>query len=341
TFAAVFVLLALSMFGLYELQLPSSLQTSLAGVSRRIPGGQAIGVFLMGVVSAVIVGPCVAAPLAGALLYISQTGDAVLGGAALFSMAVGMGVPLLVVGASTGTLLRRAGRWTEAIKRFFGVTMLGLAIYLVSPVIPIVAQQLLWATLLVVSAMFVHAVDPLPPDAAGVRRLSKGVGVLALIAGVALLVGALSGSHDLLQPLAGLRGGTVQASSELRFEPVKSVAALDARIESARGRPVMLDFWAEWCVSCKEMDRFTFSDARVQARLKDVVVLRADVTANNADDQALLRRFALFGPPGIIFFDAKGKETGHRVIGYESADKFLNSLNRAWVDGSQEVIGQR
>ncbi len=329
SFAAVFVLLALSMFGFYELQLPASLQTSLTGVSRRIPGGQAIGVFLMGVVSAVIVGPCVAAPLAGALLYISQTRDAVLGGAALFSMAVGMGVPLLVVGASTGTLLRRAGRWTKSIKRFFGVTMLGLAIYLVSPVIPIVAQQLLWATLLVVSAMFVHAIDPLPGDAVGVRRLFKGVGVMALIAGVALLVGALSGSHDLLRPLAGLRGDTVQASSELRFEPVKSVAALDARIESARGRPVMLDFWAEWCVSCKEMDRFTFSDARVQARLKDALVLRADVTANNADDQALLRRFSLFGPPGIIFFDAQGRETGYRVIGYESADKFLTSLDRA------------
>ena len=341
SFATVFVLLALSMFGLYELQLPSSLQTSLSGLSRRIPGGQAIGVFVMGVVSAVIVGPCVAAPLAGALLYISQTRDAVLGGAALFSMAVGMGVPLLLVGASTSTLLRRAGRWTESIKRFFGVTMLGLAIYLVSPVIPIVAQQLLWATLLVVSAMFVHAIDPLPPDAAGVRRLFKGVGVMALIAGVALLIGALSGGHDLLQPLSGLRGGAVQASGELRFEPVRTAAALDARIESARGRPVMLDFWAEWCVSCKEMDRFTFSDARVQARLKDVLVLRANVTANNADDQTLLRRFSLFGPPGIIFFDAQGRESGYRVIGYESADKFLNSLSRAWGNGSQEVTGQR
>ena len=343
SFAAVFMLLALSMFGLYELQLPASLQTTMAGLSRRIPGGQGTGVFLMGVVSAVIVGPCVAAPLAGALLYISQTRDAVLGGAALFAMAVGMGVPLLVVGATAGTLLRRGGPWTQAIKRVFGVTMLALAIYIVSPVVPTVAQQLLWAALLIVSAMFVHAIDPLPQEAAGVRRLFKGFGVIALVAGVALLIGALSGSRDLLQPLSGLRGAPLQAASELRFEPVKTVADLDARVQSASasGRPVMLDFWAEWCVSCKEMDRFTFSDPRVQARLKDVLVLRADVTANDADDQALLRRFSLFGPPGIVFFDRAGKEVPYRVIGYESAEKFLASLERALVPASRGVIGSR
>ncbi|MEO7114463.1 MAG: protein-disulfide reductase DsbD [Caldimonas sp.] len=341
-FAAVFVLLSLSMFGLYELQLPASLQSALASASRRIPGGQATGVFLMGVVSAVIVGPCVAAPLAGALLYISQTRDAALGGAALFAMAVGMGVPLLVVGATAGTLLRRAGPWTQSIKRFFGVTMLGLAIYIVSPVISLVAQQLLWASLLIVSAMFVHAIDPLPVDAAAVRRLLKGFGVIGLLAGAALLAGALSGSHDLLQPLSGIRGAAVQGPSELPFQPIKTVADLDARIASAGGRNVMLDFWAEWCVSCKEMDRFTFRDARVQARLKDTLLLRADVSANNADDEALLRRFGVFGPPGFIFFDPRGKEVPYRVIGYESADKFLASLDRALAGPArQELIGQR
>jgi len=329
SFAAVFVLLALSMFGLFELQLPSGLQSTLAGVTQRIPGGHVTGVFLMGVVSAVIVGPCVAAPLAGALLYIGQTRDAVLGGAALFSMAVGMGVPLIVVGATASTIVRRAGPWTQTVMRMFGVSLLAVAIYLISPVIPLVVQHLLWATLLIVAAMFARAIDPLPGDAPGVSRLIKGLGVIGLVAGVALLVGAFSGSRDLLQPLVGMRaaaGG--DARDSLPFEPVKSVAALDARVQAAEGRFVMVDFWAEWCVSCKEMERFTFADPRVQARLKDVVLLRADVTANNADDQALLRRFSLFGPPGIVFFDAQGGELAYRVIGYEGPDKFLASLDR-------------
>ncbi|WP_455153183.1 protein-disulfide reductase DsbD [Cupriavidus basilensis] len=330
-FAAIFVLLAFSMFGLYDLQLPSSLQSALARVSSRIPGGHATGVFLMGALSAVIVGPCVAAPLAGALLYISQTRDAVLGGAALFSMAVGMGVPLMLVGATAGTLLRRAGPWTESLKRVFGVTMLAVAIYLLSPVIPLVAQQLLWAALLIISAMFVHAIDPLPHDAPGHRRLFKGIGVIGLVAGIALLIGVLSGSQDLLRPLAPLRGTPTQGRSEFAFQPVKSVADLEARLQSARGRYVMLDVWADWCVSCKEMDRLTFSDPQVQARLKDVLLLRADVTANSADDQALLRRFALFGPPGIVFFDKLGQELAYRVIGFEPPEQFLASLDRAFA----------
>ncbi|MGH8832016.1 MAG: protein-disulfide reductase DsbD, partial [Polaromonas sp.] len=331
SFAAIFVLLALSMFGLYELQLPSSLQSRLAGAGGRVQGGRVAGVFLMGVLSAVIVGPCVAAPLAGALLYISQTRDVVLGGVALFSMALGMGVPLLAVGATAGALLPKAGAWTESVKRVFGVTMLAVAIYLVSPVIPAVVQQLLWAALLILPAIYLHALDPLPADAPGHRRLFKGVGVMALVTGIALLIGALSGGRDLLQPLAGLRNATVQASGELSFQPVKSVADLEARLQAARGRHVMLDFWAEWCVSCKEMDRFTFGDPQVQARLKDVLLLRADVTANSAEDQALLQRFNLFGPPGIVFFDKQGKEVAFRVIGYQPPQQFLASLNRALV----------
>jgi len=330
-FAAIFVLLALSMFGLYELQLPSSMQSALARASGSVPGGHAAGVFLMGALSAVIVGPCVAVPLAGALLYISQTRDAVLGGAALFSMAVGMGIPLVVVGATAGSLVRRAGPWAASVKRLFGVAMLAVAIYLVSPVIPLTVQQLLWAALLIVSAMFVHAVDPLPHDARGHRRLFKGIGVIGLVIGIALLIGALSGSSNLLEPLAGIRGGPVQNRGELAFQPVKGLADLDARLQAARGRYVMLDFWAEWCVSCKEMDRFTFSDPQVQARLKDVLVLRADVTANSADDRALLRRFALFGPPGIVFFDKGGEELAYRVIGFEPPEKFLASLDRTFA----------
>ncbi|MFZ2649670.1 MAG: protein-disulfide reductase DsbD [Burkholderiaceae bacterium] len=329
SFAAVFVLLALSMFGLYELQLPAAFQTRLAAASGRIKGGRAAGAFLMGVLSAIIVGPCVAAPLAGALLYIGQTRDVVLGGTALFAMAIGMGTPLLVVGATTGSLLPRAGPWMEAIKRVFGATMLAMAVYLVSPVIPVVVQQLLWAALLIVSAIYLHALDPLPADAPGHRRLFKGVGVLALLVGAAMLLGALSGHREILQPLAGLRGAERAEKRDLVFQPISSVADLEARLQGARGRAVLLDFWAEWCVSCKEMDHFTFGDARVQARLQEVLLLRADVTANNAQHRALLERFKLFGPPGIVFFDRSGQELAYRVIGYQAPDQFLASLERA------------
>lgn len=331
SFAAIFGLLALSMFGLYELQLPTAFQTRLAATSGRIRGGKAISAFLMGVLSAVIVGPCVAAPLAGALLYIGQTHDVVLGGTALFAMGIGMGVPLLAVGTATGALLPRAGAWTESVKRVFGVGMLAVAVYMLAPVIPVVVQQLLWAALLIVPAVFLHALDPLPPDAPGSRRLFKGVGVLALLAGAALMVGALSGHREILQPLAGFRGGDRIDHKELSFQPVQTNAELDVRLAAARGRPVMLDFWAEWCVSCKEMDQFTFSDSRVQARLKDTVLLRADVTANSEEHRALLARFRLFGPPGIVFFDPAGNELPFRVIGYQPADQFLESLKRTAI----------
>ncbi|MEO6268919.1 MAG: protein-disulfide reductase DsbD, partial [Lautropia sp.] len=328
-FAVIFVLLALSMFGLYELQLPAALQTRLSASGRRIKGGRIIGAFLMGMLSAMVMSPCVAAPLAGALLYIGQTGDVVLGGTALFSMAIGMGLPLMVVGATTGALLPKAGRWTESVMRVFGVGMLALAVYTLSPVIPVVAQQLLWAALLIVPAIYLHALDPLPTESPGYRRLFKGVGVLSLLVGTALMIGALSGHREILQPLAGFRGGDRIERRELAFLPVSSLADLSTRMAAARGRPVMLDFWAEWCVSCKEMDQFTFSDSRVQARLKDTVLLRADVTANNAEHRALLARFSLFGPPGIIFFDKEGKESTFRVIGFQAPERFLASLERA------------
>lgn len=332
-FALVFVVLALSMFGFYELQLPSALQTKLAGASGQLHGGHFFGVFVMGMLSALIVGPCVAAPLAGALLYISQSGDAVLGGSALFAMALGMGVPLLAVGASAGALVPKAGAWMESVKRFFGVLLLAVAIYLVSPVIPMAMQMLAWAALLILTGVYLRAIDPLPQGAHGFARVSKGVGIIALVAGMAYVVGALSGSRDVLQPLSGLRGavaGAPAAGLTVAFQRVGSVAELDAAVAAAQGKTVMLDFYADWCVSCKEMERYTFTDPAVQSRLAGMIKLQADVTAGSADHQALLKRFRLFGPPGIVFFDPVGREIqGLRVIGFQSADKFSTVLDQA------------
>jgi thiol:disulfide interchange protein DsbD len=329
--AAIFVALAMSMFGFFELQMPSFLQSRFTEASNRIQGGRFTSVFVMGAISALIVGPCVAAPLAGALLYISQTSDVVLGGVSLFSLALGMGVPLLLIGLSAGAILPRAGGWMDAVKRFFGVALLAVAIWLVSPLLSAVVQMLLWAALLIISAMFLHALEPLAVNAKGYARFWKGIGIMALIVGMALLLGALGGGRDLLQPLSVFKGGigAAESSPHLVFQRVKSIAELDAAITNAKGRAVMLDFYADWCVSCKEMENFTFTDAAVQAKLKDVVLLQADVTANNADDKALLARFKLFGPPGIVFFDTAGTEIAYRVVGYEPAAKFLASLNQA------------
>jgi thiol:disulfide interchange protein DsbD len=330
SFAALFVVLSLSMFGLYELQLPAALQSRLTDTSNKLHGGHLSGVFGMGVLSALIVGPCVAAPLAGALLYISQSHDAVLGGAALYAMGLGMGVPLLIIGMSSRALLPKAGDWMEAVKRVFGVLMLAMAIWIVSPVIPVSVHMLLWAALLIFTAIGLHALDSLPANASLMRKLGKGLGIIALLLGVAYLIGALSGARDMLRPLGNIGRGASETTVALHFERIRSNAELDQRIAQAQGKPVMLDFYADWCVSCKEMERFTFSDSAVQARLKGVLLLQADVTANNADDKALLQRFQLFGPPATLFFDKQGKEmTESRVTGFQDAPLFVQSLKGA------------
>lgn len=323
TFAALFVLLAFSMFGFYELQFPVSLQSKLSDATNHIKGGNLAGAFVMGGLSAVILGPCVAAPLAGALLYISQTRDVVLGGSSLFVMALGMGAPLIAVGLSAGALLPKAGSWMDAVKKFFGVLLLGVAIWLISSLIPAQVYLLLWAALLIVCAIYL--IIPLTV-ASAYMRVWKGVGIIALVAGVALLVGAFSGEQGIFRQLVQLTG-TANPVQELKFQRVKNNAELDEAISQARGRYVMLDFYADWCVSCKEMELFTFSDAAVQVRLKKLQLLQADVTVNNADDAALLKRFALFGPPGILFFDKQGNEIKTRVIGYQNPDTFLVTLN--------------
>ena len=261
-FALVFVWLALSMFGFHDLQLPAFLQDRLSSTHHKLRGGHVASVAGMGVLSAVIVSPCVAAPLAGALLYISQTKDVLLGGGALFSMAMGMGVPLLVVGVSEGAFLPKSGRWMEKVKKFFGVLLLAVAVWIAWPVIsPLVMPR---------------------PEPHG-----------------------------------------------LKFERINSVEELNEKLR-APGKPVMLDFYADWCVSCKEMEAFTFTDAKVKEKLGDMLLLQVDVTANTEQHKELLKRFSLFGPPGIIFFDTRGAEIrGLRVIGYQKADRFLVVLERA------------
>lgn len=273
-FGVLMVLLALSMFGLYELQLPASVQSWLGQGSSQLPGGKFVSVFAMGVVSALVVSPCVSAPLAGALLYISQTRDVWLGGAALYALAWGMSVPLLLVGLSAGSLLPRTGPWMKAVKALFGVIMLGMALWVSRPAWPYLQTQVLG----------------LQPSASATHR------------------------------------------SVLPFQRVRSVAELDAALAQAKadGRPVMLDFYADWCTACLEMEHDTFTDAIVQSRLKGAVLLQADVTLNAPDDRALLERFRLFGPPGIVFYDAQGNErVDARVIGFQKAADFAQSLQKA------------
>lgn len=328
-FALVFVLLSLSMFGFYELQLPSALQSRIADTASHNKGGHLGGVAAMGALSALIVGPCIAAPLAGALLYIARSGDAVLGGWALFALGLGIGAPLLAVGMATRSVLPRVGPWMDGVKKAFGVILLGVAIWLLMPVLPPLAAMLAWAALLLFSGIFLHALDPLPPHAKGWQRFWKGVGVVLAIGGAAMLVGALAGSRDPLQPLAVLRAEASAPQAGPAFEKVGSIAELDARLAAA-GRPVMLDFYADWCVSCKEMERYTFPDAAVAARMGQMLLLKADVTANSDEHKALLKRFGLFGPPGIIFFDAAGQERGGlRVVGYMKPEAFAGILDTA------------
>lgn len=318
-FALLMVGLSLSMFGFYELQVPAALQTRLVRASGRQRSGKLLGVFAMGAISALIVGPCVAAPLAGALVYISQTRDVLIGGSALFAMAVGMSVPLLLIGASANTLLPRAGAWMDQVKRFFGVMMLALAWWMVTPLVPVMLQMLGWAGLGVGYGAWLLWRQP-------GGWLAKAFGLLFAAAGLLQLVGAASGAREVSAPLAQLRGAALSAPQFMR---IKSSAELDAALTRAKGRVTMLDFYADWCVSCKEMEQWTFPDRRVQQHLAGMQLLQVDVTANNGDDKALLKRFGLFGPPGIIFFDQRGAEiTSSRVIGYQDTEKFLQSLAR-------------
>jgi thiol:disulfide interchange protein DsbD len=303
-FALIFVVLALSMFGLYELQLPGFIQQRLNAGQERLHGGRIASVAAMGVFSAVIVSPCVSAPLAGTLLQISRTGDVVLGGTALFALATGMGLPLIVVGVSEGALLPKAGAWMVSVRKFFGVLLLAVALWIIAPVLPAMVERLGWAALLVGSAFVLGVLRTQ-------SRAWKSAGIAVIVAGIAVAATAFMGG---------------ESASRIPFTRVASLTELDQRL-AAPGRPAMLDFYADWCVSCKEMEKLTFSDPRVRAELDRMLLMQADVTAANEADRALLKRFSLFGPPGIIFFDAQGREIpGLRVVGYQPPERFLKTL---------------
>jgi thiol:disulfide interchange protein DsbD len=333
TFGALLVGLALSMFDVYQLQLPSALQSRLSETSGNMGGGRFAGVFIMGALSALIVGPCVAGPLAGALLYISQTRNVWTGGWALFSMAVGMSVPLLLTGISAGSLLPRAGAWMNSVKKVFGLLLIAVAIWMVTPVFSVQVAMALWGVFALLCAMFLHVFEGIPSGAGLRSYVGKTMGLAFLIGGLFELTGAASAGRDVLQPLGHLGMARAEGSAaaatndEVRFSRIKTVADLDQVLASST-QPVMLDFYADWCVSCKEMERFTFSKPAVSGKLKQVKLIQVDVTANSDDDKALMKRFGLFGPPGIILFSGGKEIPNSRVIGFLAPEPFVEHLAR-------------
>ena len=319
SFALLMTIMSLSMFDVFQLQMPSSIQLTLTRLSEQQKSGKLFGVFLMGSLSALIVGPCVAAPLAGVLVYLSQTRDVVIASSALFFMAMGMSVPLLLLGVSAGSLLPRAGAWMGAVKPFFGVLMLAMAAWMVASIISPVVLMLIWGVL-----SFAYGVFLLWPKK---WTLSiKFIGMIFVGLGLVELSGIAIGSRDVWSPWTSATKSQLAAT---KFKRVKTIEDVELAIRAANGRVVMLDFYADWCVSCLEMEKLNFSDKRVRAELDQMLLIQADVTANDADDKALLKKYGLFGPPGILFFNASGEEMrDQRIIGFQSAQKFLENIKK-------------
>jgi thiol:disulfide interchange protein DsbD len=330
-FAGLFVLLALAMFGVFSLQVPAALQSRIDELSSRQKQGSLTGTAVMGALSSLIVTDCVAPPLVAALAVIGQSGDVLRGAAALFSLSLGMGAPLLLLGASAGKLLPKAGAWMDTVKSVFGLMFLGVAIWMLGRLLPGPMTLGLWGLLALYSAGFL-AIVAARNASPGARNLWRGAGVVAALYGVLLVVGALRGHDNPLRPLAGLGDATAPAA-RLEFRRIKSGADFERELAgaAAAGRPVMLDFYADWCVSCKEMEHYTFPDPGVRAALGNAVLLQADVTANDAEDQALLQHFGILGPPTIVFFDAAGRErTEYRVVGFKKAEEFREHVASAF-----------
>jgi len=330
-FSIIFVLLALSMFGFYELQMPSFIQSKVTEISNRQKGGNLVGVGIMGVLSAIIVGPCITAPLVGALIFISKSQDVLLGGLALFALGMGMGVPLMLIGTSAGKFLPKAGTWMDAVKAVFGVLLIAVAIWLMERVLPTSITMLLMAILIIISAIYMGALEPITASHSGWRRLWKGVGLIMLAYGLFYLVGVATGSKDLIQPLKGIvsvtaqGGSTTTAEQRIIFKQIKGQDGLNSALalSAGEGKLAMLDFYADWCISCKEMEKYAFTHPDVLAALSGVVTLQTDVTANDKIDQQLMSALGIYGPPAILFFDENGKEIkNRRVVGEMSGEDF-------------------
>jgi thiol:disulfide interchange protein DsbD len=332
-FVLIFILLALSMFGFYELQLPGRLQTRLAEASNQQKGGQLWGVAVMGFLSALIVGPCVAPPLMAALIVIGSSGDAILGGAALFALSMGMGLPLLVFGVSAGKLVPRAGAWMNAVKAVFGVGLLAIAIWMLERIVSGTVIMLLWGALAVSCGIYLGALERIETGAPGWKRLWKSLGVVLLVLGILEFIGAAAGGDYWLRPLAGFKASVTgaPAAEHITFRRVKSVEDLEQSLSqaSATGTGTMLDFYADWCVECKRMERNTFPDAGVQALLDGFQLLQTDVTANDGLDRELMKTFDIIGPPAILFFDRNGAEMkAYRLVGYFDPGEFSRHLQQ-------------
>lgn len=327
-FSAIFVLLAFSMFGFYEIKMPSFIQTKVSKTTGDAQGHGVLGVAIMGFLSALIVGPCVAAPLAGALIYIGQSGDALLGGIALFVMSLGMGVPLLVVGTTAGKYIPRPGGWMDNVTAIFGVMMLGVAIWMLSRIIPTSMSMFLWMLLLLCSSIYWGALESLQGDAKGWRKLLKSFVVLIFIYAVVLFVGFISGGSNPLNPLEKL---TCKESSKevshTNFTRVKNLDEFNKALK-ASSKSVMLDFYADWCVNCIELENFTFSDARVKTKMANYTLLQVDVTKNSDEDKAFQKAFGIVGPPAILFFKDGQEMSSFRVVGFKNADEFLAHLEK-------------
>ncbi len=331
-FIAIFIALALSMFGFFELQLPASLQTRLTQVSNKQKGGSLTGVAVMGFLSALIVGPCVAPPLAAALIVIGASGSALLGGAALFALSMGMGVPLILFGVSAGKLVPMAGAWMDAIKAVFGIGLLALAIWMLERIVQGPVILLLWGMLAIASGVYMGALERIPEGASGWMRLWKSLGLVLLLLGAIEVIGAASGGNDWMKPLKNLRSsGQVNTAEHVTFERIKSLADLEAGVALANqaGKPAMLDFYADWCVECVRMERNTFGEPEIQALFGQIQPLQADVTLNDETDQALMAKYNVIGPPAILFFDRQGMELPeYRLVGFYNVDEFDAHLRK-------------